>query len=79
MLLAKDDPAGETEALKLLDLHPNFWVAMGWLTPYYVRTGRLDKARMYAERASKRFPTAARCFISIFTRRRASLPTPHRF
>jgi serine/threonine-protein kinase len=56
MLLAKDDPAGEIEALKLLELHPHFWIAMGWLTPYYVRTGRLDEARRYAERASQLRP-----------------------
>jgi serine/threonine-protein kinase len=56
MLLANDDPAGETEALKLLELHPNFWIAMGWLTPYYARLGRLDEARLYAERASQLFP-----------------------
>jgi serine/threonine-protein kinase len=56
LLLAKDDPDGETEALKLLDLHPDFWIAMGWLGPYYARLGRLDEARTFGERAHRLVP-----------------------
>ena len=56
LLLMKDDPKGETESLKLLELHPEFWIAMGWLSPYYARHGRLDEARAYAERAHRLVP-----------------------
>jgi serine/threonine-protein kinase len=56
MLFAKDDPAGEAEALKLLELHPNFWIPMGWLCAYYAMHGRLAEARTYAERALRLVP-----------------------
>jgi serine/threonine-protein kinase len=68
LYLRQDDPAGETEALRLLELHPDFWIAMGWLGPYYARTGRLEKARRYAERACELVPyhaAVAGCLAAI--------------
>jgi serine/threonine-protein kinase len=56
LLLMKDDPQGEIESLKLLELHPDYWIAMGWLSPYYARQGRLAEARSYAERACRLVP-----------------------
>ena len=51
VLLANEDPAGETEVLKLLELHSNFWIPMAWLAAYLALHGRLQEARAYAERA----------------------------
>ena len=51
VLLANEDPAGETEALKLLELHSNFWIPMAWLAVYLALHGRLHEARAHAERA----------------------------
>jgi serine/threonine-protein kinase len=69
MYLADDDPAGEVEALKLLEIHPDFWITMGWLSPYYIRRGRLEEARRYAERAlqlAPYHPGLRGCLAAIF-------------
>jgi serine/threonine-protein kinase len=56
MYLMNDDPAGEVESLKLLEIHPDFWIVMGWLAPYCLRQGRLEEAKRYANRALQLAP-----------------------
>ena len=56
LLLATADPAGESDAQELLKLHPDFWIAMGWLSAYYLMHGRVAEARTYAEHAYRLVP-----------------------
>jgi serine/threonine-protein kinase len=56
MLLATGDAAGEQECLKQIELQPNFWIPMGWLSAYYAVQGRLTDARTYVERALRLVP-----------------------
>ena len=69
--MARGDPAGETECLKLLELHTDFWIVVGWLSAYYVVQGRLDEARTYAERVFRLVPAhlgMAGCLAGILNR-----------
>src|SRR6185503_17664443 len=56
VLLAAEDPAGEAEALKLLEMYEDFWIPRAWLAAYQALRGRLNEARVHAERVREVAP-----------------------